>query len=168
MLEGCPQREYLGDRVLERLHGQAAVAIAGCEAGEGFLGLAHRVGRQDQLHARLGRLQGAVLWRPVPRERAGTDCIGDGHSLEAQTGPELALHDGGRTPEAIALDEKTLLLRESTLGPDHPDTLNSRNNLAQAYLAAGRTAEAAMMHEKTLALMEMKFGPEDRRALVSR
>ena len=32
--------------------------------------------------------------------------------------------------EAIALFEATLKLREAKLGPDHPDTLSSRNNLA--------------------------------------
>ena len=38
--------------------------------------------------------------------------------------------------------EKTLRLRESRLGPDHPDTFISRTNLALAYERAGRWAEA--------------------------
>ena len=33
------------------------------------------------------------------------------------------------------------------LGPDHPDTLNTRNNVAQVYLAAGRTDEAIALQE---------------------
>ena len=32
--------------------------------------------------------------------------------------------------------------RERVLGPDHPDTLASRGNLALAYRDAGRTEEA--------------------------
>jgi hypothetical protein len=40
------------------------------------------------------------------------------------------------------LHEQTLTARERVLGPDHPDTLTSRNNLAVAYQAAGRTEEA--------------------------
>ena len=48
---------------------------------------------------------------------------------------------------------------ESKLGPDHPDTLASRNNLATAYRAAGRTAEAIALHEATLKLSEAKLGP---------
>ncbi len=44
----------------------------------------------------------------------------------------------GRTAEAIPLFEQTLAARERVLGPDHPDTLGSRNNLAAAYRAAGR------------------------------
>lgn len=48
----------------------------------------------------------------------------------------------GRTLEGIPGHEETLAVRERELGPDHPDTLASRNTLALAYLAAGRTAEA--------------------------
>ncbi len=48
------------------------------------------------------------------------------------------------------MHEATLKLRESKLGPDHPDTLTSRNNLAKAYQAAGRIAEAIRTHEQTL------------------
>ena len=44
--------------------------------------------------------------------------------------------------EAIPLYERTLADCERVLGPTHPDTLASRNNLAAAYQAAGRRAEA--------------------------
>jgi hypothetical protein len=42
----------------------------------------------------------------------------------------------------IPLHEQTLADRERILGPDHPDALTSRNNLAETYGAAGRAAEA--------------------------
>ena len=54
------------------------------------------------------------------------------------------------------------------LGPDHPDTLTSRNNLAIAYRAAGRVAEAILLHEQTLADMEPVLGPDHPDSLVSR
>ena len=66
------------------------------------------------------------------------------------------------------MHEATLKLQESKLGPDHPDTLTSRNNLAVAYLAAGRTAEAIAMHEATLRLTESKLGPDHPDTLISR
>jgi hypothetical protein len=44
--------------------------------------------------------------------------------------------------EAITLHEQTLAARERVLGPDHPDTLTSRNNLALAHQDAGRTGDA--------------------------
>ena len=70
--------------------------------------------------------------------------------------------------EAIALHEETLKLTEAKLGPDHPDTLVSRNNLAVAYRAAGRTAEAIALHEATLKLREAKLGPRPPRHAHSR
>ena len=41
----------------------------------------------------------------------------------------------GRAAEAIPLHEQTLADRERVLGPDHPDTLTSRDNLAVARAA---------------------------------
>jgi hypothetical protein len=46
------------------------------------------------------------------------------------------------------------------LGPDHPDTLRSMNNLANSYVALGRQAEALKLHEETLALYKAKLGPD--------
>ena len=67
------------------------------------------------------------------------------------------------------MHEQTLAARERLLGPDHPDTLQSRNNLAIAYRAAGRTAEAITMGEQTLAAMERLLGPDSpRHPLASR
>ena len=54
------------------------------------------------------------------------------------------------------------------LGPDHPDTLASRNNLAAAYQAAGRAAEAIALHERTLADRERVLGPDHPDTLTSR
>ena len=65
-------------------------------------------------------------------------------------------------------DQATLKAQEAKLGPDHPDTLNSRNNLAAAYWSAGRTAEAIAMHEATLKAQETKLGPDHPDTLTSR
>ena len=50
--------------------------------------------------------------------------------------------------------------REAKLGPDHPDTLVSRHDLAVAYYAAGRSSEAVTLFEATLKLSEAKLGPD--------
>ena len=55
--------------------------------------------------------------------------------------------DLGRRAEALKLREETLALRQAKLGPDHPLTLASRNNLAGAYYSAGRLPEAIALHE---------------------
>ena len=54
------------------------------------------------------------------------------------------------------------------LGPDHPDTLTSRNNLALAYADAGRLDEAILLHEKSLEARERVLGPEHPDSLASR
>jgi len=63
---------------------------------------------------------------------------------------------------------QTLAARERVLGPDHPDTLTSRNNLANAYQAAGRTDEAITLHEQNLTARERVLGPDHPDTLTSR
>jgi hypothetical protein len=70
--------------------------------------------------------------------------------------------------EAIAVNEATLKACESVLGPDHPDTLVSRINLATAYVAAGRAGEAIALNEATLKARESRLGPDHPVTLASR
>src|SRR5215472_9427389 len=63
---------------------------------------------------------------------------------------------------------QNLTARERVLGPDHPDTLTSRNNLANAYQAAGRTDEAITLHEQNLTARERVLGPDHPDTLTSR
>ena len=64
----------------------------------------------------------------------------------------------GNLEEAIKLYQLNLAERERLLGPDHPGTLNSRGNLAAAYLATGRAAEAIPLLEQTLAGRQRVLG----------
>jgi RNA polymerase sigma factor (sigma-70 family) len=75
---------------------------------------------------------------------------------------------GDSTLQAIAVGEPLTSDLERLLGPDHPDTLNARNSLAAAYLAAGRVAEAIPLFEQTLAARERLLGPEHSDTLTSR
>jgi len=73
----------------------------------------------------------------------------------------------GLTQEALKLREETLQLMKAKLGPEHPHTLLSMNNLANSYYAAGRTQEALKLYEETLQLQKAKLGPEHPHTLVS-
>ena len=55
-----------------------------------------------------------------------------------------------------------------TLGPDHPSTLTSRNNLAGAYCDAGRLDEAITLHGQTLEDHTRILGPHHPDTLTSR
>ncbi len=57
---------------------------------------------------------------------------------------------------------------ESRLGPDHPDTISTRNNLAAAYQAAGRIAQAISLHEAAHKQYETKLGPDDPHTIAAR
>jgi hypothetical protein len=74
----------------------------------------------------------------------------------------------GEAALAIRQLERALELRRSKLGPDHHDTLRSRNHLASAYWSAGRTDEAIRMHETTLALQESTLGRDHPDTLATR
>jgi serine/threonine protein kinase len=74
----------------------------------------------------------------------------------------------GEAPLAIRHYERALELRRTELGPDHPDTLTSRSNLAFAYDQAGRTSEAIPLYESTLKFREAKLGPDHPDTLKSR
>jgi hypothetical protein len=62
-------------------------------------------------------------------------------------------------PSALALTSR-LEKRKAKLGPDHPDTLTSMNDLAMAYLAVGKQDLALPLFEETLKHMKAKLGPD--------
>ena len=74
---------------------------------------------------------------------------------------------GDSAPQAIAVGEPLAENLERLLGPDHPDTMNSRNSLAAAYLAAGRVAEAIPLFEQVLGVQQRMLGPDDPETLTS-
>jgi tetratricopeptide (TPR) repeat protein len=77
-------------------------------------------------------------------------------------------HLADSAAQAIVIGERLLAEQETSLGPDHPDTLHTRSNLAYAYRSAGRTAEAITLHEQTLAARERTLGPDHPDTLHSR
>ena len=70
------------------------------------------------------------------------------------------LYRAGRYAEVDPLLQRALAIRESQLGPDHPDTATSLNNLALLYHSMGRYAEAESLFQRSLAIIEMHLGPD--------
>ena len=73
----------------------------------------------------------------------------------------------GAAEEAIPLFAKSRETRKARLGPEHPETLNSVNNLALAYEGAGKLDLALPLKEETLKLTKARLGPEHPQALAS-
>jgi serine/threonine protein kinase len=79
----------------------------------------------------------------------------------------FSYHFLGEPALAIRQFERALALRRQILGPDHPDTLYTMNNLASAYQAAGRLGEALPLHQQTFELHKAKLGPDHLDTLTS-
>ena len=96
------------------------------------------------------------------------------HSLfsEPQVSSKLAetLHDA----TSLGMSQLALCLTDSVtqacdaLGPHHPDTLASRNNLAGTYRASGRLDEAITLYEQVFSGRSLVLGPDHRSTLTAR
>jgi tetratricopeptide (TPR) repeat protein len=71
----------------------------------------------------------------------------------------LLAMDRGDYSQALALEERTLALREQQLGADHPQVATVLNNLALAHDAMSHFDQAKQLHERALAIRERALGP---------
>jgi tetratricopeptide (TPR) repeat protein len=102
--------------------------------------------------------------------------LGDAHPDHASMSadcPKLLTRAGeyflGRAAyfQAAPLLRDVLAIREKTLGPEHPDTAESLNNLAHLLQAQGDFAGARPLYERALAIREKTLGPEHPYTAVS-
>jgi hypothetical protein len=70
--------------------------------------------------------------------------------------------------QAVAVGRQLVIDYERILGPEHPETLVSRNNLSVGCRAAGLLAEAISLDEETLAVGERVLGADHPETLTSR
>src|SRR5438094_320413 len=70
------------------------------------------------------------------------------------------LHNQGELAAARPLFERALAIDEKALGPDHPTTAPSLNNLAYLLQAQGDLAAARPLFERALAICEKALGPD--------
>ncbi|MFF1904931.1 tetratricopeptide repeat protein [Kitasatospora sp. NPDC058218] len=102
----------------------------------------------------LALLAGDLLWKS------------NGHPLLARTGDSLL--DAGLYTAAVDYWEHALSQAERILGPDHPNTLASRANLATSYSRAGHTHDAISITEQVAADTERTLGPNHPNTLTAR
>src|SRR5262249_5022058 len=72
----------------------------------------------------------------------------------------LYLSERGQYPEVLPLYQRALAICEKALGPEHPDTATSLNNLAGLYQDQGNYDKALPLFQRALAISEMVLGPE--------
>ena len=78
------------------------------------------------------------------------------------------LIETGNPRRAVQLGMSVASDCDCVLGPDHPDTLATRDYLALAYKEAGRLDEAIELHSQVLADKERVFGPDHPNTLATR
>lgn len=83
-----------------------------------------------------------------------------------KTSPER-VHQGLVELSTIS-NGSTLAIREKTLGPEHPDTALTLNNLAMLYSNQGKYEEAVPLYQRALAISEKALGPEHPNTIVIR
>ena len=78
------------------------------------------------------------------------------------------LADHNKPAEAEAEFRQVLDARMRILGPDHPQTLGTRYNLARALADQGRAPEAEAEFRQLLDVELRVFGPDHRATLATR
>src|SRR5260370_12384263 len=73
-----------------------------------------------------------------------------------------------RYAEAEPLLQRSLAICEQQLGPLHPHTATSLNNLAMNYDEQGRYAEAEPLYQRALAIREQQLGPQHPSTVITR
>ena len=110
----------------------------------------------------------AASWRFDEAEATLDTILSENDKLTGADTVARAYLSAGLLDQAITLFKKNLADSERILGPDHPGTLVSRNNLALAYQDAGELEQAIPLSEQTLADRERILGPDHPGTLVSR
>lgn len=184
-LERLNERSLLGfslDGQTVSVHRLAAQVIRAGLARQGRLGSACRVaasaveGSVAALakhldHAAVTELLGQVT-ALADNAAAAPDDAGDLLAMMLMRLRSLALNHlvelGDAMPHAIVIGEPLTADLDRLLGPDDPDTIRTRNDLARAYRETGRVADAVPLVEQVLAARERLFGADDPRTLASR
>ena len=184
-LERLNERSLLGfslDGQVVSVHRLAARVIRAGLARQGRLGPACRVAAsavEGSVAALAKHPDHAAVMEMLDQvaalaESAGTAADDPGEQLPAMLTRlrSLALDHlvelGDTMPHAIAIGEPLIADLDRLLGPDDPDTVRARNDLARAYRETGRIADAIPLVEQVLATRERLFGGSDPRTLASR
>ncbi|MGC0397841.1 tetratricopeptide (TPR) repeat protein [Streptomyces sp. SAI-126] len=94
-------------------------------------------------------------------------CFSAHHRTALGTLAQVLEH-AGAFGAARLLQERLLDFESRTLGPQHPDTLTSRNHLANALFGMGEPVEAILLLRQTLEDRSRVLGPAHPDTLISR
>ena len=96
-----------------------------------------------------------VMWAACAPRSIQSDGVKKAEDLNARV---LELREAGRFAEAIPLAQEVLMICKAMLGPRHPSTATSLNNLAYLYLETGAYTNAQPLMEEALAVRKAVLG----------
>ena len=117
--------------------------------------------------------EGLGLYEPAERHlRTALDLqarSGRGPALLADTNARLVnvLYKAHKVSEAIPVAREAVRLRQEALGPRHPDTATSLDDLGAILMVSGDTAAAEALMREALAIRREVLGPNDPQLAVS-
>jgi tetratricopeptide (TPR) repeat protein len=91
------------------------------------------------------------------QNRSDAEALAEAGRLNKEV---VRLYQAGRAKEALPLAKRALAIREKVLGPEHPDTALSLNNLGGLLDAMGDQKGAKPYYERALAIREKVLGPD--------
>ena len=158
-LQGHVYREtYLNDqKKLGEVRSYAATLLSGIDVDR----LENVEQRRDETHRLIEQLFSVT-------------SQGYSHSLFSEPPVSSKLTETLEYATGLGMSQLALCLTDSVtqacdaLGPHHPDTLASRNNLAGTYRASGRLDKAIALYEQTLEDSIRILGPDHPSTLTSR
>ena len=107
-----------------------------------------------------GRLEEAERAFREALNLAGEGAAGELRRATTLNNLGYVLHRRGRLAEAEELYAQALALRQTRLGPEHPEVAQSLANLAEVKRARGRVEDAERLYRRALAIREKALGPE--------
>ena len=69
----------------------------------------------------------------------------------------MLYYEQGRYKQAEPLLQRAITIREHQLGPEHPDTAQSLQNLAPLYCKQGKYEQAEPLLQRALAICEQQL-----------
>src|ERR1035441_1796904 len=91
---------------------------------------------------------------------AQTGSAQNTNNIQALAKQFQTLYQAGSYQQAIPIARQLLKMCEAVLGPEHPDTAMSLNNLAELYRAMGDYAKAEPLYQRASKSYEKAFGPD--------
>ncbi len=85
---------------------------------------------------------------------------GAGAEWEVLNQEVVDLYHAGKLDRALVVAQKALEVAEQNAGKDHPDVVQSLNNLAGLYAIQGDYAKAEPLLKRSLAIREKALGPD--------